>query len=115
MTIETIEKIHSLIIEDGGEIRSNYVGIRHPKSGAVETIITPKNIAENLKTLLESINRHPPVIPPLILATQFKLAIVRIHPFRDGNGRLSRLLFNWMARKKGFQVWTTFPADEVNE
>lgn len=42
--------------------------------------------------------------PPLILAAAFMLDFVSIHPFRDGNGRMSRLLMLLELHQLGFDV-----------
>lgn len=42
--------------------------------------------------------------PPLILAAAFMLDFVSIHPFRDGNGRMSRLLMLLELQQLGFEV-----------
>jgi Fic family protein len=39
---------------------------------------------------------------PLILASLFHYRFVRIHPFDDGNGRMSRLLMNLILMKHGY-------------
>ncbi len=41
-------------------------------------------------------------IHPLVLATLFHYKFVAIHPFDDGNGRLSRILMNLILMRNGF-------------
>jgi Fic family protein len=43
-------------------------------------------------------------IPPLILMAAFNLDFLCIHPFRDGNGRVSRLLLLLQCYHLGFEV-----------
>ncbi len=38
----------------------------------------------------------------LILAAEFHYRFIRIHPFDDGNGRLARILMNFILMQKGF-------------
>ena len=52
-------------------------------------------------------------VHPLILATAFNLDFLCIHPFRDGNGRVSRLLLllqssvtTWVTRSGGTSAWS---------
>jgi fido (protein-threonine AMPylation protein) len=39
---------------------------------------------------------------PLFIAADFHDSFEHIHPFEDGNGRVGRLLFNWMLNKNGY-------------
>ena len=43
-------------------------------------------------------------IPPLLTAATFVFDFLCIHPFRDGNGRVSRLLTTLLLRQQGFAV-----------
>ena len=39
---------------------------------------------------------------PILKAIIFKACFIRIHPFRDGNGRTSRILLNYMLVREGY-------------
>ena len=43
-------------------------------------------------------------IPPLIVLAAFNLDFLCIHPFRDGNGRVSRLIWLLQSYQLGFEV-----------
>ena len=43
-------------------------------------------------------------VPPLIALAAFNLDFLCIHPFRDGNGRVSRLLWLLQSYQSGFEV-----------
>jgi Fic family protein len=43
-------------------------------------------------------------VPPLLMAATFILDLLCIHPFRDGNGRVSRLATSLLLQSQGFQV-----------
>ena len=43
-------------------------------------------------------------VEPLIVITVFKHDILCIHPFNDGNGRMSRLLTTLLLYRSGFYV-----------
>jgi Fic family protein len=45
-----------------------------------------------------------PGIPPLLAVAAFVFDFLCIHPFRDGNGRVSRLLTTFLLLQHGFQV-----------
>ena len=44
------------------------------------------------------------LLHPFELAALAHLQFVRIHPFRDGNGRMARLLMNFLLMKNGFPL-----------
>jgi len=43
-------------------------------------------------------------IPPLLIVATFIFDLLCVHPFRDGNGRVSRLATSLLLRSHGFQV-----------
>src|ERR1019366_212746 len=43
-------------------------------------------------------------VPPLLMVATFVLDLLCIHPFRDGNGRVSRLATSLLLQSQGFQV-----------
>lgn len=56
---------------------------------------------ELMDELCELANNPPEAVDPLILASVVSFGFVFIHPFMDGNGRLSRFLFHQMLCKTG--------------
>lgn len=54
-----------------------------------------------------------PTLPPVALAAEFHYRFVRIHPFDDGNGRMSRLLMNLILLRHGYPM-TVIKADDRN-
>ncbi|HBL74967.1 MAG: hypothetical protein A2W90_06650 [Bacteroidetes bacterium GWF2_42_66] len=61
---------------------------------------TPAKMYDLLKWYEE--NHELEDIHPVVFATEFHYRFVRIHPFDDGNGRLARLLMNFVLLQKGF-------------
>lgn len=51
---------------------------------------------------------------PLLLAALIHYQFVRIHPFDDGNGRVSRLLMNYVLLRQGFPPVIIKSADKAN-
>lgn len=58
---------------------------------------TPLQMEALMKWYRDNEGEHP-----LILASQFHYKFIRIHPFDDGNGRVVRLLVNYILMKKGY-------------
>jgi len=65
-------------------------------------------LAVELQPLLEDFfswyNKNKCKLHPVELAALVHLKIVTIHPFADGNGRLSRLLMNFILNRHGFPM-----------
>lgn len=64
--------------------------------------LTPELVENLCEAYNNSIENN--TFPPLILAATFMLDFVSIHPFRDGNGRMSRLLMLLELHQIGFNV-----------
>ncbi|MGI8638446.1 MAG: Fic family protein [Pyrinomonadaceae bacterium] len=47
-------------------------------------------------------NKQSSEINPIILAAEFHYRFIRIHPFDDGNGRMARLLMNFILMQNSF-------------
>lgn len=54
-----------------------------------------------------------PTLHPVALAAEFHYRFVRIHPFDDGNGRMSRLLMNLILMRHGYAI-TVIKATDRN-
>jgi Fic family protein len=63
---------------------------------------TPEAMAEMVELWERGMNEK--WVPPLALATALNLDFLCIHPFRDGNGRVSRLLFLLACYHSGLEV-----------
>lgn len=84
----------------------NHVQARHP-DGRVEIIFrtaspfeTPQQMRalfEETRDALESREVHP-----LLAVARFIVAFLAIHPFQDGNGRLSRVLTTFLLLQQGY-------------
>ncbi|WP_294379408.1 Fic family protein [uncultured Clostridium sp.] len=90
ITFNTLEKS-----EWEGKIRNEQVYISN-------SAIVPPNSDKVKKELSDAIDIFNNSHRELIDILKFKLDFVRIHPFMDGNGRLSRLLMNGLLSAKGY-------------
>ncbi|MBI4406439.1 Fic family protein, partial [Candidatus Micrarchaeota archaeon] len=50
---------------------------------------------------------------PFELASLAHLKFVRVHPFRDGNGRIARLLMNFVLLKNGYPLLNIFNSEKM--
>ncbi len=83
-----------------GKIRNHGVAISGSK------FIPP--LAIELETLLKEFfdwySKNKGKLHPVILSALVHLKFVTIHPFSDGNGRISRLMMNFILKKNGFPM-----------
>jgi Fic family protein len=86
-----------------GEIIERYPDgrsrIRFKPVSAAQTLEWTEKLIENWRRCLR--DRE---VPPLIALAAFNLDFLCIHPFRDGNGRVSRLLLLLQAYQLGYEV-----------
>jgi Fic family protein len=54
------------------------------------------------------------VLSPVELAALFHYRYIRIHPFEDGNGRIARLLVNYILLRHGYPMIVILTADRKN-
>ena len=106
---EFILKLHRLIAKDTlkpelrdqeGKYRTLQVYIR-----GVEWIPPkPKNVSREMGSLLSWYTKNKKKLHPLVLAAYFHSAFETIHPFVDGNGRVGRLLMNFILHKNKYPM-----------
>lgn len=65
-----------------------------------------------MNQLLAWLNGPAGELPAIFSSAILHLRFVEIHPFRDGNGRLARLLATWELYRKGFDTLHVFALDE---
>jgi len=94
---ELLLHVHKDLIEGGGQFRSKGVKvgkkdpIRRPHSSKVPTLV--EQALERAEDSFE---------PPPLAATRLHLELLIIHPFRDGNGRIARLMASYILMRAGY-------------
>jgi len=65
---------------------------------------TPEEIPAKMQELIEWFRKEKekPDVNPIILAALFHYRFIRIHPFDDGNGRVARILMNFILMQFGY-------------
>ena len=98
------------ILMDNGEFRKTMVFIQHPDGTKIE--FSYDNIPDEVQKIFEWYEalKDNKNISPIVLAALFHYKLVSIHPFLDGNGRISRLILNLILLKNGY-----FPISIPNE
>ncbi|MFA5944905.1 MAG: Fic family protein [Candidatus Thermoplasmatota archaeon] len=64
----------------------------------------PAAVPKDMKALLEWLTKNRRKAHPLVLAAYFHAGFELIHPFVDGNGRVGRLLLNFILRNHGYPL-----------
>lgn len=98
-----ILELHRLVMskvdeEIAGKYRSQQVYIE----GAVIIPPSPNKVPELMKDVIKELNRKTKGIESIKSASKVHHMITQIHPFTDGNGRVSRLLLNLKLIRSGF-------------
>ena len=62
----------------------------------------PENVALEIKNLIKWYDENKNKVYPLELAFRFHHKFELIHPFADGNGRVGRMLLNYILIKQGY-------------
>ena len=122
---ETILKLHSLaqggMISDAGKwktkdndiIEISPKGERKIRFVPVTAKQTPKSIEQLCLGYKDVVSNS--LLPDLICVSNFVFDFLCIHPFRDGNGRVSRLLNLLLLYQQGFEVVRYISLEKIVE
>lgn len=122
LTENFIRELHKLILKEPYEVdaitpngkptkRSISIGKyktipNHVKTqtGEIFYFATPEETPAKMNDLMKwyNENKDNTDVHPVLFATEFHYRFIRIHPFDDGNGRIARLLMNFILMQKGF-------------
>lgn len=77
---------------------------------------TPEETPALMADLLQWYNQaeEEGTMTPIELASLFHYRYIRIHPFEDGNGRISRLIVNYILYRHGYPMIVVKSADKNN-
>lgn len=110
LTLELIKEIHKIVTE--GTLEEKYMGrfrnnddvvVQDSLSGEVFHQPIPKEqIESSIQQLCDFINDESEFLHPVIKGIILHYVMAFIHPFEDGNGRVSRTLFYWYELKSGY-------------
>ena len=105
ITVPTVLYWHKQLFQDtkpdtAGKIRQHPIGI----SGSKFRPPYPIELDFLLRDFFDWYHKNKKTLHPVWLAGLTHLKFVTIHPFADGNGRLSRLLMNYVLHKNGYPM-----------
>lgn len=116
ITPNYILQLHNMMYKNvkdksfGGKYKNsqNYINAKD-ENGNEYTLFTPLDVYKTPKAIEDICNEYNKainngVINPLIISFIFILDFLSIHPFNDGNGRMSRILTNLLLYKLNYFV-----------
>ncbi|MDD5650380.1 MAG: Fic family protein [Candidatus Nanoarchaeia archaeon] len=98
-----ILKIHSFILKNiadsfAGKYRRTEVRIRGTEFKPANAELVPLMVSD----LIKWYKKNKKIMHPFEIAAIVSAKLVTIHPFIDGNGRVSRLVMNFLLKKEGY-------------
>ncbi len=66
---------------------------------------TAEELPDRMKKFFQWYNNHKNRLHPVELGALAHVKLVQIHPFTDGNGRVARVVMNWILLKKGYPMF----------
>jgi Fic family protein len=99
-----VRHLHELVVGDSpemspGEYRKVGVIISGSEHRPPEPLEVPSRMGELIQWINSNIGKNP-----IVLASVAHHELAAIHPFKDGNGRVSRLLMNLLLMRAGFPI-----------
>ena len=106
LTTEFIKNIHLAtqfgLDQDAGKYKTGENCIIDDSSILMDTTTPAQFVEKRMNSLIDWYNKKKKNLHPFALASIVHNQFVYIHPFNDGNGRVARLLFNFILIKNGF-------------
>jgi Fic family protein len=122
LTENFIRELHELILKEPYEVNAITPDGKHTKklvqvgkykttpnhiqtkTGEIFYFTSPEETPAKMQDLMiwYNDNQNKPETDPVLFATEFHYLFIRIHPFDDGNGRIARLLMNFILMQKGY-------------
>lgn len=103
LTQRTLLELHDLLMKnvpniEGGKFRTEEVSIKNSEHKPIFWSDVPDEVDELFKWMNRNMHKYNPIVMCSILHHW----LAWIHPFSDGNGRVSRLFTNFFLLQKGF-------------
>ncbi|MGY4884333.1 MAG: Fic family protein [Nanobdellota archaeon] len=106
LSLELIKKIHNICFEGtkdfAGNFRTLSVVVMNSKGEIVHSGAPASQVKKLLEEMIEWYNKNKNRFKPLVIAGIIHNQFEHIHPFEDGNGRVGRLLLNYILLKNKY-------------
>ncbi len=109
ITREFILELHKLVVANTlrPELNSQIGKYRNVQvfiTGVLWFPPEPAEVHKRMASLLSWYTKNKKKLHPMILASYFHIEFEKIHPFVDGNGRVGRLLMNFILHKNKYPM-----------
>lgn len=105
-SVDLINKLHKLCFEGSksfaGKLRNTEVVIKDPNGNIIHMGVPSSQVNSALNDMINWYKENKDKFKPLVLAAILHNQFEYIHPFQDGNGRVGRLLLNFILLKNGY-------------
>ncbi len=106
LSLKLIKKLHKLCFEKtkkfAGKLRTVEVIIRDLQGNIIHQGVPAREVELYLKEMIQWYKKNQNKFKPLIIAGIIHNQFENIHPFQDGNGRVGRLLLNFILLKNKY-------------
>lgn len=105
LSIDLITELHKIYFKENfPDIAGKFKRLNNRIMGS-KFDTTPKELVlTDLKKLIDNYNKLKKELHPIELSAWVHWAFIKIHPFQDGNGRISRLLMNFVLYKNKYAL-----------
>jgi Fic family protein len=97
--------------DDAGKYRSNGVAI----AGSKTQLPAAGDVPDLVRKIVTDLNEQAKDHHPLVVAAWTHWAITRVHPFRDGNGRVARLFQDYLLLSRHYLAAPLFAEDRERQ
>lgn len=106
---ELVLDLHRLVVLDTlSEDLEDQVGVYRTVQVYIRGVewvpATPEDVPQDMASLLSWYSKNRDRLHPLVLAIYFHVGFETVHPFVDGNGRVGRLLMNFILHRSGYPM-----------
>lgn len=106
LSLNLLLKLHNLCFKGSksfaGEFRKVNVVVRNSLGQVIHAGVPKEELKDYLNDFIEWYNKSKEKFKPLVLAAILHNQFEHIHPFQDGNGRVGRLLLNFILLKNSY-------------
>ncbi len=106
LSIELMQKLHKICFKGSksfaGQIRNVEVVVRNSKGEILHQGVPVSQLQPALKDMVDWHNKNKTKFKPMVLAAIIHNQFEYVHPFQDGNGRVGRLLLNFILLKNKY-------------